>query len=108
MKIILKFFLISFVFVALLSFSRIKPYTNFQDSNHKNFVPDTTTAIKIAEAIWLPLFGERIYNHKPYKVKLVGDTMWLVRGKSFTEKGGCPAIKIKKYDGKIIDAYFEK
>lgn len=34
------------------------------------FVPNIATSIKIAEAIWLPIYGERIYKKKPYNVKL--------------------------------------
>ena len=30
------------------------------DSNSKDLVPTKETAIKIAEAIWLPIYGEKI------------------------------------------------
>jgi hypothetical protein len=43
-----------------------------------NYVPDVKTAKKIAEAIWLPIYGEKIYNEKPYKVSLRGDSVWVV------------------------------
>ncbi len=75
---------------------------------HKDFVPDTATAIKIAEVIWIPVFGKDIYNHKPFKAKLIGDTMWLVSGTVKTKLGGSYNIKIKKYDCKILDVYREK
>ena len=45
-----------------------------------NYVPDEATAIKIAEAIWLPFFGEKIYSQKPYMVSLVDDNVWVVTG----------------------------
>ena len=66
------------------------------------FVPNKTTAIKIAEAIWLPIYGERIYKKKPYAVKLENG-VWIIEGTLPTNsKGGVPYIEIQKKDGKIL------
>ena len=66
------------------------------------FVPNAETAIKIAEAIWLPIYGEQVLDKKPYKTILVDDT-WHVYG-SLPEnaKGGVPLIEIRKSDCKIL------
>lgn len=42
-------------------------------------VPDEKTAIKIAEAIWHSIYGDKIYEEKPFKVKLE-DGIWIVKG----------------------------
>ena len=67
------------------------------------FVPDDVTAIKIAEAIWLPIFGIDIYDKKPFRAYLKDSTVWVVRG---TLKqghiGGTPYIEIQKKDCKVL------
>jgi len=72
------------------------------------YVPDDKTAIKIAEAIWLPIFGNEIYNYKPYKAELIGGKIWKVYGTVHTDKGGSPFAEIQKSDCKIIKVYHEK
>jgi NTF2 fold immunity protein len=42
-------------------------------------VPDDVTAIKIAEAVWLPIYGAAIYDKKPFTAKLKGN-IWIVEG----------------------------
>ncbi len=80
-------------------------------------VRDSTTAVKIAEAIWLPLFGEKIYNERPFIAKLIGDSVWQVRGSSSINtdthvpggniitiySGGVAYIKIRKSNCEILD-----
>lgn len=60
------------------------------------YVPDMETAIRIAEAVWLPIYGEKILKRKPYRAKLNGFT-WIVEG-SLPKgmKGGVPYIEIDK------------
>jgi hypothetical protein len=66
------------------------------------FVPNKTTAIKIAEAIWLPIYGERIYRKKLYTVKLENG-IWIIEGTlPPNSKGGVPYIEIQKTDGKVL------
>ena len=71
-------------------------------------VPDQQTAIKIAEAIWYPLYGDDIFDQKPYYVQLEGDC-WIVIG-SLPENyyGGSAYIKFQKSDCKVIDVYHTK
>ena len=38
----------------------------FLNLKNKNYVPDKITAIKIAEAVWLPIYGNSIYEKKPF------------------------------------------
>jgi len=67
------------------------------------FVPNETTAIKIAIAVLIPIYGDEILNNKPYKIKLKGG-VWYIEGSlpaNFT-LGGVPYIEIQKSDGKIL------
>ena len=66
------------------------------------YVPDEATAIRIAEAIWLPIYGDTIYTEKPFKARLE-NRVWIVEG-SLPEghKGGVAEIEIAKDDGKIL------
>ena len=43
-------------------------------------VPDDTTAIKIAEAVWVSVYGESVYEKRPFNAELLGDTVWAVAG----------------------------
>lgn len=65
------------------------------------FVPDEKTAIKIAEAIWYPIYGDDIYDEKPFKAELK-DGVWVVRGTLNYDVGGVAYIEIQKNDCKIL------
>jgi len=68
-----------------------------------NYVPNEEVAIKIAEAIWLPIYGEKIYDQKPYIIYLLKDSVWIVTGTlPENELGGTAYIEIQKSDGKIL------
>ena len=68
-----------------------------------NYVPDKATAIKIAEAVWLPIYGEKIYSQKPYMVSLKDDSIWIVIGTlAENKRGGVAYIEIQKKDCKIL------
>ncbi len=89
------------------------------------FVPDSATAIKVAEAIWLPIYGERIYEQKPFVAHLVGDSIWVVQGSikgrkngfdtsssgaiTFTiSYGGVLNAEIRRSDCKVIRVFHSK
>jgi len=70
----------------------------------KGFVPDETTAVRIAEAVLIPIYGEeRIKAERPFKAGLKGG-IWTVQG--FLDwhryQGGTAIIKIAKSDGRIL------
>jgi hypothetical protein len=68
---------------------------------HNGFVPDERTAIKIAEAIWYPIYGDEIYDEKPFKAEL-NDSVWIVHGTLNYDVGGIAYIEIQKSDCKIL------
>jgi hypothetical protein len=74
------------------------------------YVPNQKTAIKIAEAVWLPIYGEDIYKEKPFEAVLLGDTLWLVTGTLYPKgtEGGTLIARIQKSNGKILEVTHEK
>ncbi len=78
-----------------------KPSNMFLPKN--GCVPDKATAIKIAEAVWFPLYRESIYKQKPFKVELLNDSLWVVVGTLQPNMlGGVAYIEISKKDSKIF------
>ncbi|GAA4036434.1 hypothetical protein GCM10022409_21680 [Hymenobacter glaciei] len=69
------------------------------------FVPDAATAKRIAEAIWLPIYGKKVLNEKPYQATLSSKGVWVVEG-SLPKgmDGGTAYIEISKQDGRILAA----
>jgi hypothetical protein len=68
------------------------------------FVPDAATAMRIAEAVWIPIYGEaHIAAQKPFKASLKGD-VWTVTGKDLPPQspGGVAEADISKRDGRIL------
>jgi hypothetical protein len=69
----------------------------------KGFVPDEKTAIKIAEAVWSPIYGEeKIKSEKPFVASLKNG-VWTVHGslpKGWV--GGVAIAEISKSDGRIL------
>ena len=77
-----------------------EPKHNYKPKD--GYVPDAATAIKIAEAVWLPIYGKDIYSKKPFKAQL-RDGVWFVEGSlpSFMF-GGVPEAEISKDNGCIL------
>jgi hypothetical protein len=77
------------------------------DTTHKpkeGYVPDAATAIKIAEAVWIPIYGEEtLKNEKPFTAQLVNG-VWIVQGT--LQKGwdgGTAYAEISKETGRILN-----
>jgi NTF2 fold immunity protein len=88
------------IIILLMS---IGPFIHASTLKQQNYVPDEETAIKIAEAIWLPIYGKGIYENKPFVARLKNSDVWIVEGtlnKGFF--GGTPYIEIQKSDCKIL------
>ena len=67
------------------------------------FVPNEATALKIAIAVWTPIYRNEISKNTPFKIKLKNG-VWYIEGSlpaNFT-LGGVPYIEIQKTDGKIL------
>jgi hypothetical protein len=91
---------VSVIFVSMLASSQSRDaYTP-----PNGFVPDAVTAMRIAEAVWIPIYGEaHIAAQKPFKATLKGD-VWTVTGKDLPPQtlGGVAEADISKRDGRIL------
>jgi hypothetical protein len=96
------------IIICLFLTSFTQPYKNRTNPVKDGMVPDGITAIKIAEAIWLPIYGTEIYNYKPFKAKLINGKIWRVDGTVHTDFGGSPIAEIQKKDCKVLLVTHEK
>lgn len=97
-----------FLFLIISSSFMFINSTNQSDPLKNGYVPNEATAIKIAEAIWLPIYGEEIYKHKPFKAVLLKNQIWRVTGTVHTKIGGGPIAEIQKSDCKVLKIIHEK
>lgn len=98
--------------VAAQSTETTKPTetTKHSDVPKDGYVPDEKTAIKIAVAIWEPIYGEKqIADEKPYQARLDANGIWTVEG-SLPEGwvGGVAIAEIAKDDGRILNVIHGK
>jgi len=109
---------LNFVLYAL-AFVLIAPLTISQDRTPQRktqgnwpaggYVPDALTAVKIAEAVLVPVYGEqKIASERPFKAKLDGDvwtvdgTLYCADGKIGVCPGGTATVKLSKNDARIL------
>jgi len=66
-------------------------------------VPNQETAIKIAVAVWEPIYGaNEIAGEKPYQARLTNG-VWIVEGTLPKDVvGGVAEARIAKNDGRIL------
>ena len=67
-------------------------------------VPTPEVAIQIAEAVWLPIYGDRIYNRQPFIAQYYPRLdVWFVHGTLPPgHLGGTAEMVIRKSDGQIL------
>lgn len=68
------------------------------------FVPDENTAIRIAEAVLSPIYGEkRVSQERPFTATLKNG-VWTVEGHlpSGYNLGGVAEVQISKVDGRVL------
>lgn len=85
------------LFIAAISFV----YGN-RNEKDIDYVPDKATAIKVAEAIWHPIYGDMINDAKPFVARLKNPGVWIVEGTLHYEAGGVAYIEIQKKDCRIL------
>lgn len=72
------------------------------------FVPDSMTAVRIAEAVLAPIYPAKVLQpERPFRARLSGDT-WTVEGtlpqagRDTESIGGVAVVEINKNDGCIL------
>jgi hypothetical protein len=77
------------------------------------YVPDSKTAVRVAEAVLMPVYGEkRIESEEPFTAKLenevwtVSGTLWCSDGNGGRTNrmcvGGAAEVRLSKVDARII------
>src|SRR5258708_2089637 len=67
------------------------------------YVPDASTAIKIAVAVWEPIYGrDHIAKKKPFHATLKNGTWTIYGSLPKNSAGGVPEAEIARKDGKIL------
>lgn len=95
------------------TFTRKTSSLVFHDKPLNGYVPDEKTAIAIAEAVIVPIYGKReMKRERPYKAKLKNDEIWVVWGsipyRWLGIMGGSIQVEILKKDGRILNVYHSK
>jgi hypothetical protein len=68
------------------------------------FVPDSGTAVRVAVAVWIPIYGaSQIRSEQPY-VATLKDGVWTVTSTLPRQynRGGVAMARISKRDGRIL------
>lgn len=89
------------VLVAALTTAQV-PRSSESYVPPQGMVPNKETAVRIADAVLTPIYGEAAVEHeKPYSVTLRGG-IWIVKGKTHPGPGGNLLIEISKKTGCIL------
>jgi hypothetical protein len=98
-----------FVIVSLAAQDRATQRQTKGNSPARGYVPDAVTAVKIAEAVLVPVYGEeRIRSEEPFNANLEGDiwtvsgTLYCLDGKVGMCPGGTATVKISRNDAQIL------
>ncbi|MGH9779570.1 MAG: NTF2 fold immunity protein [Candidatus Acidiferrales bacterium] len=98
------------VVASLLPLLAVASGFDFEDPEklNANIVPDEATAIRIAEAVLIPLHGQQqVEAQRPYVVKSPTKEYWVVYGSS-RQLGGGFFVAIKKKSGCVTRIGFAK
>ena len=78
-------------------------HTSSQRLPDAGVVPDAVTAMRIAEAVWIPLYGEELVKQqKPLEADL-SSSVWTVRGTCQSEEAANRLVAaIARTDGRIL------
>ena len=67
------------------------------------FVPDSITAIRIAEAVWIPIYGEdQIRRQRPFHARLANNVWTVIGSLPRGWVGGVALAEISKRDARIL------
>ena len=72
------------------------------------FVPDSATAVRIAVAVWIPIYGERLIMSEQPFVATLKNGVWSVTGSlphvpdSTYQVGGTAVARIAQRDARIL------
>ena len=94
--------LLPFLLLAALSSAVIAEQPSYVPA--KGFVSDEKTAIAIAEAIFVPIYGgKQIVSERPFHAVLNSEGIWTLSGSlSDGWEGGVAIVRISRQDGRVL------
>jgi hypothetical protein len=104
-----RYFIIMITLIITIYITILFAKANANYMPKEGYVPNAETAIKIAVAVWEPIYGKKnIEEEKPYIASLK-DGIWTVTG-TLPEgsKGGTAIAEISKGSGCILRVIHEK
>ena len=106
---LVKVFLVLCLIVSFsIIFIKSKTEVNKANLEKTKYVPDAKTAIDIAKTIWIPTYGKRVLDEKPFSATLQNDSVWLVTGTLDAKDSATAYAEIQKKDGKILKIVHRK
>ena len=102
MKLLRKFALLtSLVFSSVYAIAQPSEPHNYKPA--AGYVPDAATAIRIAVAVWGPIYGEKkIASEAPFRAVL-NENVWTVEGSlPKGHVGGVAIAEISKIDARVL------
>lgn len=104
--------LLSVALMYLVCIAKVQAQGSYQPP--QGYVPDARTAIRIAIAVWSPIYGEKhIQSERPFHAAL-NHGIWTVTGSlrpsphGYVVVGGVALAKISKKDGCILQVIHGK
>lgn len=90
-----------FIFWAMPAFAQPSVPHNYKPA--AGYVPNAATAIRIAVAVWVPIYGEKqIASEAPFRAVLNGN-VWVVEGTLTKDSlGGLAVAEISKIDATVL------
>jgi hypothetical protein len=90
-----------FLFVGLVFI--VPSIAPFAYARNKQSVPDEATAIRVAEAALIPVYGKKqIESERPFAAKLTGTTWFVFGHLQEGWVGGVAEVWIDKRDGHVL------
>jgi hypothetical protein len=98
--------LLRMITVSLMLVSASHGATDKSPLPPQGIIPNEATAVKVAEAVFPPIFGsEEVTKYVPYHAQFK-DGIWTVYGTLKPgSRGGTPQMTIQKKDGKVIEVW---
>jgi len=105
-KLLVKIFAASIATLLLAGAMDGRAKSQKQPLPQNGIVPDEVTAVKIAQAVFEPIFGrEEVEKYLPYHGTLK-NKIWTVYGTLKPgSRGGTPQLSIQKKDGKVTEVW---
>lgn len=104
--------IVGFLLSKTIDVSYMVSIKNLQISG-EGYIPDEKCLMKIAKAIWIPIYGTKKIMYKKYSVNLDDNNIWTIEGSpilsSFlTVHGGGPYLQIDGISGRVIEVSYTK